>query len=1239
MTPFDEAVQEAQLSGGYLNQGASVTEPIPTSAPRMAEMSATEEAPQLSLKDYTLDAILAPLRGVVSAGGSAYDLVDTLAGDLLPDQEFKKVVFGQYADSVTAPGQIIEGISDFATGFIPGLGLVGRAGKLAKAAKLGALVKAGEFATKPIVKGALAGAVSDFVAFDPHAQRLSNLLQSVDNPLLNNAVTNYLAADENDSQLEGRFKNAVEGLGIGAVVDTLWYGLKAYKARKSAVEAGKPMEEVERITNEAANPEELKKLLPSSDLAPKPSLAETTTLTPDATAQSKAVSPSPAVESQPKVATEGIYTKEQEDSLKGIVKRTADNYIRPESNAAKAERLSGVESDEFNRIVPDQVEEMKKIFNYTTYRDGNDRILMSFMEAAKEKLTLKPMSDQQRYDLASPLARAVGQEPEEFMKRLTAKADAVKDLDITVLTARMAFDSSMNLFKQSIEMAKTGDTKALNDFIEYGAVMADMGLKVRGILSSAGKTLRSGQELKRFLQSVNLNASGLRKGLMGRSISDLTVPGARELVERRIKELGGRDALVRNADRLAMAFESGNIKAVNSLLREGRWMNAHNEFWINSLLSGPKTAMVNAFGNTFTSLYLPLEGAVGAARKGNFALAKEFISRYGYMVEAIQDSYKIAKLAWKTNEPKFISDTFTDPGMNRNAISASNFDDLITNQEGSLANFVNGIGNFVNLPTRFLMSGDEFFKQINARSVSKARLMSEAMDFFADKGLSGEALTQNVGKYVNDRMEILFDQTGSLFNKSKLYQNAYAQGTEAGLKGQALQDFMKDSVDQQWERMGSLGKISEYSEKVAREATFQTDLVPGTMAYGVQKFVAEHPIARLAMPFTRTPINILKFFGQRMGPLDVPGLRNVHKRMVQDLSSGDPRLVAEATGRFWMGSAISFTAAMMGIRGLITGGGPTNEEERKMLESTGWRPYSFRVGDNYVSFQRLDPFATFFGMAADLADASRRMDADENNKIVAGMAGMALALTQNVVNKSYMTGLERFMEAIMSPERFVPKLLKSQLGSYVPSVIAQAVPTIDPYAREARTFMDALLRRTPGMTGYVDKKRNILGEPVELPMGRIPFGVDYLSPMVVSKDKKDKVMMELANLQYGFSMPRANLGGGLDLREISNKKGQTAYDRWLDLHQTTKVNGKTLRQSLTSLVNSTNYKRLSDKSTDKYDSPRIQAVRRIIRKYRDESLKKTLKEFKDLNQNYNTVKRNKISLKKGISVDELMPLK
>ena len=125
----------------------------------------------------------------------------------------------------TTVNTIVSTIGQFVVPF-------GAAGKAMGAAKLGTNVAASFPKAAKIARPMIQGAIADFSAFDGHEARLSNLIESV--PALQNPVSEYLAASEDDSELEGRFKNAVEGLGIGAAADGLFKCLSAVKAARKA---------------------------------------------------------------------------------------------------------------------------------------------------------------------------------------------------------------------------------------------------------------------------------------------------------------------------------------------------------------------------------------------------------------------------------------------------------------------------------------------------------------------------------------------------------------------------------------------------------------------------------------------------------------------------------------------------------------------------------------------------------------------------------------------------------------------------------------------------------------------------------------------------------------------------------------------------------------------------------------------------------------------------------------------
>ena len=68
--------------------------------------------------------------------------------------------------------------------------------------------------------------------FDGQEQKFSNLVQEF--PALQNPVNEFLAGSPDDSQLEGRFKRTLEGLGLGALTEGLLLGVKAIRAARSA---------------------------------------------------------------------------------------------------------------------------------------------------------------------------------------------------------------------------------------------------------------------------------------------------------------------------------------------------------------------------------------------------------------------------------------------------------------------------------------------------------------------------------------------------------------------------------------------------------------------------------------------------------------------------------------------------------------------------------------------------------------------------------------------------------------------------------------------------------------------------------------------------------------------------------------------------------------------------------------------------------------------------------------------
>lgn len=123
------------------------------------------------------------------------------------------ITIPEFEKAGTVEGDLIRGASQFLTAFLP-------AARAVKAVGI-----AGE-----LTSGLASGAIADFLAFDPTKPRMSNLLEQLPAPL-KNPVTEYLAARPEDTGAEGRLKNVIEGLGLGALTGGL---ISAFKTMRSA---------------------------------------------------------------------------------------------------------------------------------------------------------------------------------------------------------------------------------------------------------------------------------------------------------------------------------------------------------------------------------------------------------------------------------------------------------------------------------------------------------------------------------------------------------------------------------------------------------------------------------------------------------------------------------------------------------------------------------------------------------------------------------------------------------------------------------------------------------------------------------------------------------------------------------------------------------------------------------------------------------------------------------------------
>ena len=651
-------------------------------------------------------------------------------------------------------------------------------------------------------------------------------------------------------------------------------------------------------------------------------------------------------------------------------------------------------------------------------------------------------------------------------------------------------------------------------------------------------------------------------------------------------------------------------------------LDATSEYWINSILSGPRTQAVNFLGNALTQMLGTAEMVVGGVLTGNIPLAKAAIASWADYVlyrEAFSAAFKTLVTGKEVLD--IGSRTLEDP---RQAIGdVLDLNKGLDKSKSFTKKSIDVLGGVINLPARGLLTGDELFKQLAFRRAARLKAGMEAI------GL-GIKDPKEIAGYVADKLNKVVTTNGQVMSQEALIRIAADKADELGMVGTQFakqrSDFINDYLDENFDENASI--LASYALDEAKYFTHTRELEEGTLGKGIQNLTRAVPMLKFILPFVRTPTNLLSFAFER-SPLaasfripgtdkilNVPGLKSEAEALRKGLASEDPVIRASAVGKVATSFGVLGLFADMvfnnnvGDRPIITGGGPTDDRQRKILEETGWRPYSIFYDGKYYSYQRLDPIATLLGTTADIHEMLRE-DIEANEKQAEDVfVTMATAISRNLSNKSYLAGIQLWADAFQEPERFGDRVLRNYAGTVVPNVFAQAQDYDKQALREVRSVADAVLKKTPGGREMLDPKRNILGEEKIIDFGT--FG--FINPIASSEAKEDPILKEMAELEHGFRQPSSKmLGGNVDLLEYQNQSGQSAHDRRLELLQSVKIGGRTLRQSLNKLIKSAKYKSLPKFDRELgIESPRVRQITSILNKYKRIAQREMLKEFPDV---------------------------
>jgi hypothetical protein len=1119
--------------------------------------------------------------------------------------------------------------------------------------------------------GVAAGAIGDFLVTGTDDGRLADLFDHL--PMLQNPVMEALHSSPEDTVWEAKLKGAAEGVLTGAAVEGL---IKFLKFAKSSIRIGQEEGEEAAQKYIQANGDELeaaiKSLDPTQDVPAVPH-GERPAITDEAKASANAeapgtVPPSSSPSGQHEMFPEVVRREEAIQDIQLQVKgdrwldpMTGKEKILPISNRAR-EELTTAFSDptsplHIDKLSPETREEVlralasdseaARFFNpktergrpfalddarradfdaalersltipYATLKAGApgtalEDVLGSFfnyrymdsLDSVKGTLAqlaevMQPMVSKhvggypQTFEKVTELADWIGSKPDTLTAVLSQQARGAEYMPSMVVAGKTWIQS---LTQDILRISKNIDSGFATDTAKIELerrkdILADLISTVKSVQTAAARTTAAGRI---------------------RTAADFS----HEEMQTLLKEVG-QDSY-KFVSR-ALQLTDGNPKAVINLLDGAsvgeKFWGLLNEGWINAVLSGVPTHIVNlttAARNTF--LY-PLYRITGGLLSGDMRSVRIGLGQYSGLRTALFDSLEMARRSLVT-ENAYVDQSFHQIERDNTYIKASTFN---LDENNPLGSAINYLGTVIRMPSRFLTAEDEFVKQMTYRASVTSRAKVEAYE----RGLSDtemvpyfidgkKTMISQVDEYVRDRMN-----------------QAFHPQLEHGLDKAALADSRRATFTQ------PLRQATWYGSRELNSRFIGTGTTLGEMAQ--QAAAKIPPLRHLVLPFTRVPANIFRemIYESPAAPL--------RAQFWADMKAGGEAR-SDALGRVALGTLFWSGAAMLAAEGVITGKGPTDPQLQKQWRAAGNQPYSFRfrgMGPNgedlFLPYNRFDPAAGMFGIAADFAYLSAHVD--ERNKDTFA-TNATLSLANNLNSKGYLRSLTE-LSAILGQTNnpnapdWVQRWINSRASSYVPRIVSSV--NTDDTLHDVRGALDAIESKLPGFSSNLPPLRDNFGEPIQTAVG---WPWREVNPFSLAIGKNGPARKEMAYWGEGptrsqFVMPHASVDGVMDLRDFKNEKtGQSAYDRWLQILSEPKFGGKTTEERLNDFVQSDGYKNLKQHGVEDpiyRDHPAPKQIRDLLDTHYKAAQQMMMAEpgFEQLNHAMAQYKANKSAVPAG----------
>lgn len=586
-------------------------------------------------------------------------------------------------------------------------------------------------------------------------------------------------------------------------------------------------------------------------------------------------------------------------------------------------------------------------------------------------------------------------------------------------------------------------------------------------------------------------------------------------------------------------------------------------YYVHNLLSGLGTLAKNVGSGFLNTAYFPAKKILGGYLGGGEAMSKEGWNTYKALLSNWNESWQMMKEAFIKGEGKL-----TDVG-----VDTLNMDDDVFRGFHDLNddNLWHKIQNLHSIMTRAMGATDEFMSQLNYRSICRARCLEQAdkMAELAGKANDEEWINELADKFFKKK----FDAEGKpldveAFNEAKsiLYQN----------KLDGTQFDVKKGKDVQMREPTAVMKIASSINAAANKNTF----------------------LKVIFPFVKTGANILQM------NLDHNALYAAFSPVQRKLLLSKTPEGALARSQVAFGTFSLAMGTMMAANGMITGSAPTDPKERKALFETGWKPYSVKVGDTYISYQGYEPIHTMLGFAADCFNVGQALSSPEDEQKWTKFAQQVGAtLINNFIDKAaFRTGLKQ-MAVLTDPDKTVDwqKSMTQTAQGFLPD--ASFIKSMSSIGKREATQPNSwyeMLFNNYFNRGLGDYRRDVFGDRQDI------YGLLVTTAGVQGNEPEYQELARLA--EYGYNPSEiSNIISETKLKFKNFKDpetGRSAYDAMQEELSTITIGGKTLREAIRELVSSPEYQILPDGIDNEIkwssqDETKVNALNDIFRDYND----------------------------------------